>query len=282
MIPAPGLNGLLDGAVAAVRQHRSTPPLIGVVLGSGLGAFGDTLDGVVKVPYADIPKMPMSRVVGHAGNLCLGSVEGVEVACMQGRVHLYEGHEPERVVFGVRLLAKLGCKAVLLTNAAGGVHASMRPGDLMLIVDHINLTGRSPLMGPNIDSMGERFPDMSQAYDPGLCDAARKAALEVGVALKEGVYQANLGPSYETPAEIRMARAIGADAVGMSTVPEVIALRHMKVRTAAISCITNLAAGISLTPLNHKEVEQIARLTRDAFVRLLSRWVRLSAVEVAK
>jgi purine-nucleoside phosphorylase len=282
MIPAPGLNGLLDQAVDAVRQHRNIPPLIGVVLGSGLGAFGDTLDGQVKVPYADIPKMPMSRVAGHAGNLCLGAVEGVEVACMQGRVHLYEGHEPERVVFGVRLLAKLGCRAVLLTNAAGGVHPSMRAGDLMLIVDHINLTGRNPLMGPNMDSMGERFPDMSQAYDAGLCDAARKAAIEVGVALKEGVYQANLGPSYETPAEVRMARAIGADAVGMSTVPEVIALRHMKVRTAAVSCITNLAAGISLTPLNHKEVEHTARLTRDAFVRLLARWVRLSAVEVAR
>jgi purine-nucleoside phosphorylase len=200
---------------------------------------------------------------------------------MQGRVHLYEGHEPERVVFGVRMLASLGCKAVLLTNAAGGVHPSMRPGDLMLIIDHINLTGRNPLHGPNIDSMGERFPDMSQAYDPGLCEAARKAAAETGVSLREGVYLANLGPSYETPAEIRMARSLGADAVGMSTVPEVIALRHMKIRTAAISCITNLAAGISPTPLDHKEVELTAKRTRDAFVKLLTRWVRLSAAVVS-
>jgi purine-nucleoside phosphorylase len=280
MNSAPGLGGLLDQAVTAVRQRSSRQPLVGVVLGSGLGAFGDTLGELVKVPYADIPKMPVSRVVGHAGNLCLGSVEGVEVACMQGRVHLYEGHEPERVVFGVRLLARLGCKAVLLTNAAGGVHPSFRAGDLMLIIDHINLTGRNPLHGPNIDSLGDRFPDMSHAYDPGLCEAARKAALEVSVALREGVYLANLGPSYETPAEIRMARTMGADAVGMSTVPEVIALHHMRVRTAAISCITNLAAGISATPLDHKEVEHTAQLTRDAFVRLLARWVRLSAAEV--
>jgi purine-nucleoside phosphorylase len=280
MNSATGLGGLLDQAVAAVRQHRDRPPLVGVVLGSGLGAFGDSLGALLKIPFADIPHMPMSRVVGHAGNLCLGTIEGVEVACMQGRVHLYEGHDPERVVFGVRLLAKLGCKAVLLTNAAGGVHPSMRPGDLMLIIDHINLTGRNPLLGPNIDSFGERFPDMSHAYDPGLCEAARKAAAETGVSLREGVYLANLGPSYETPAEIRMSRSLGADAVGMSTVPEVIALRHMKVPTAAISCITNLAAGISPTPLNHKEVELTAQRTRDAFVKLLARWVRLGAAVV--
>jgi purine-nucleoside phosphorylase len=280
MIPSPDLGGLLDQAVAAVRLRHQPAPLIGVVLGSGLGAFGDTLDQLVKIPYADIPDMPTSRVVGHAGNLCMGSLQGVQVACMQGRVHLYEGHEPERVVFGVRLLARLGCKAVLLTNAAGGVHPSLQAGDLMLIVDHINLTGRNPLHGPNHDSMGERFPDMSQAYDPKLGEAARLAATQTGVSLKEGVYLANLGPSYETPAEIRMARTMGADAVGMSTVPEVIALRHMRVRTAAISCITNLAAGISPTPLNHAEVEQTAKRTRNAFVKLLSRWVQLTAAEV--
>jgi purine-nucleoside phosphorylase len=279
MLSTTGLSGLLDQAVATVRQARAAQPALGVVLGSGLGAFADTLGALVKVPYADIPKMPVSRVAGHAGNLCLGTVEGVEVACMQGRVHLYEGHEPERVVFGVRLLARLGCKAVLLTNAAGGIHPCLRPGDLMLIVDHINLTGRNPLLGPNPDALGDRFPDMSEAYDRGLAGLARRAALEVGVALKEGVYLANLGPAYETPAEVRMARALGADAVGMSTVPEVIALRHMRVRTAAVSCITNLAAGISPTPLCHAEVEQTATRTREQFVRLLTRWVELTGAE---
>jgi purine-nucleoside phosphorylase len=273
---------LLEQAASAVKTRRSQPPLVGVVLGSGLGAFGNTLEDLVKVPYSEIPGMPVSTVVGHAGNLCLGRVQGVEVACMQGRVHLYEGHDPERVVFGVRMLARLGCKAVLLTNAAGGVHPSLFPGSLMLILDHINMTGRNPLVGPNDESLGARFPDMSRAYDPGLCQAARHAASDVGVSLREGIYQANLGPTYETPAEIRMAKAIGADAVGMSTVPEIIALSHMKVRTAAISCITNLAAGISPTPLDHKEVETIAVQTRDVFVKLLTRWVVLSAKEVGQ
>lgn len=281
MVAGVEVLGMLDEAVEMIRRRRSRPPLVGVVLGSGLGAFGDTLRELTKIPYAEIPNMPVSRVVGHAGNLCLGKVENVEVACMQGRVHTYEGHELERVVFGVRLMARLGCKAVLLTNAAGGIHPSMRAGDLMLIVDHINFMGRNPLVGPNDSAMGDRFPDMTEAYDRKLCDAARRAAIDVGVALREGVYQANLGPTYETPAEIRMARALGADAVGMSTVPEVIALRHMRVRTAAISCITNLAAGISTTPLDHKEVEETAQRTKDGFVGLLSRWVQLSAAEVA-
>lgn len=276
-----GTVGLLDEAATAVRKHRSQAPALGVVLGSGLGAFGDTLEDRVRIPYADIPRMPVSRVVGHAGVLSLGRVDDVEVACMQGRVHLYEGHEAERVVFGVRLLARLGCQAVLITNAAGGVHPSLRPGDLMLIVDHINLTGRNPLAGPNVDALGPRFPDMSEAYDRGLRDIARQAARVEGLSLHEGVYLANFGPAYETPAEVRMARTLGADAVGMSTVPEVIALRHMGVRTAAISCITNLAAGISPEPLDHKEVEEVANRTRDDFVRLIRRWVLLASKEIA-
>lgn len=255
-------------------------PVIGVVLGSGLGAFGDTLDGLVRVPYADVPHMPSSSVVGHAGNLCIGSVRGVPLACLQGRVHLYEGHPPDRVTFGVRLLAALGCRAVLLTNAAGGIHAAMSPGDLMLIADHLNLTARNPLVGPNDDALGKRFPDLSQAYDPAIAESARRAAKERGVGLRDGVYACVLGPSYETPAEIRMLRTLGADAVGMSTVPEVIALRHAGVRVGAISCITNLAAGISPTPLDHSEVEAIARQTRDVFVGVLTRWVELVHAEV--
>ncbi|HNS95527.1 MAG TPA: purine-nucleoside phosphorylase [Polyangiaceae bacterium] len=275
------ITGLLDEAVSAIRRVHAQRPTIGVVLGSGLGAFGDTLEDASRIGYQDIPNMPMSRVVGHAGVLSLGRVENVPVACMQGRVHLYEGHEPERVVFGVRMLARLGCEAVLITNAAGGVHPSLLAGDLMLIIDHINMTGRNPLVGPNIDEFGTRFPDMTEAYDRGLCEVARKAARIEGISLHEGVYQANLGPTYETPAEIRMARTLGADAVGMSTVPEVIALRHMQVRTAAISCITNLAAGISSHPLDHKEVEQVANRTRADFVRLIRRFVILSAQEIA-
>jgi purine-nucleoside phosphorylase len=189
-------------------------------------------------------------------------------------VHLYEGHEPERVVFGVRLLAKLGCRAVLLTNAAGGIDPSFAPGDLMLVVDHLNLTGKNPLAGVNDAELGPRFPDMSDVYDPELSDAARASAQALGITLREGVYAALLGPSYETPAEIRMLRGFGANAVGMSTVPEAIALRHMGVRAAAISCITNLAAGLSPTKLDHAEVEATAKATREKFVALLSGWVK--------
>lgn len=278
---SPSITQQLDQAVELVRSRHAAAPTIGVVLGSGLGAFGDTLSDLAKVPYADIPFMPVSRVVGHAGNLCLGQTGGVEVACMQGRVHLYEGHAPDRVVFGVRLLARLGCKAVLLTNAAGGIHPGFAPGDLMLIVDHINLTGRNPLLGDNDDRLGTRFPDMTEAYDRRLRDVARSAARAERISLHEGVYLANLGPAYETPAEVRMARTLGADAVGMSTVPEVIALRHMRVPVAAVSCITNLAAGISTTPLDHKEVEDVAKRTREDFVRLVSRWVSLAAQELS-
>lgn len=268
---------LLDEAAAAVRARSPVAPEIGVVLGSGLGAFGDTLAGLVKVPYGEIPHMPVSTVVGHAGNLCLGSVNGARVACLQGRVHLYEGHEPSRVVFGVRLLARLGCRAVLLTNAAGGIDAAFSPGDLMLISDHLNLMGKNPLIGPNEDALGTRFPDMTEAYDLHLREAARDAAKETGVKLHQGVYAGLLGPAYETPAEVRMIRSLGAHAVGMSTVPEVLALRHMGVSVAAISCITNVAAGLSDQKLDHAEVETTAKRTRDRFVALLSAWISRAA-----
>jgi len=268
-------------AAAHVAKLGAPEPRIGVVLGSGLGAFGDTLSGLVKVPYTEIPHLPRSTVAGHAGNLCLGSVGSAPVACLQGRVHLYEGHEPARVTFGVRLLAALGCRAVVLTNAAGGIASELSPGDLMLIVDHLNLTAKNPLIGSNDDALGTRFPDLSQAYDLAICDAARRAAKERGVTLREGVYACLLGPTYETPAEIRMLRTLGADAVGMSTVPEVIALRHGGIRVGAMSCITNLAAGISPTPLDHSEVEAIAKQTRETFVGVLGRWVELAAAEVA-
>lgn len=265
----------LEESVRAVRTAFSaTPtPTLGVVLGSGLGPFADTLQNLTRVPYAAIPHFATSRVVGHAGNLCFGSVSDVSVVCMQGRVHLYEGHSIDSVVHGVRTMAKLGVRAVLLTNAAGGVDPSWSQGDLMLVLDHLNLTGMSPLLGPNLDSLGPRFPDMSSAYDEKLCDALRGVAKRAKLPLREGVYAGLLGPSYETPAEVRMVRMLGAHAVGMSTVVEVIALRHMGVPVGALSCITNLAAGISKTPLDHKEVEETARAKRAELATLLTGWI---------
>jgi purine-nucleoside phosphorylase len=260
-------------AAAFIAERLGERPRVGVVLGSGLGAFADQLQSPSKIPYADIPDMPRSSVVGHAGNFCTGTQASVPVACLQGRAHVYEGNSHARSVFGVRLLAELGCRVVLLTNAAGGIHEGFSPGDLMLITDHLNLMGDNPLSGPNYGS-GPRFPDLSQAYDLELQQAAREAARSAGIPLREGVYAAMLGPSYETPAEIRMLRTLGADAVGMSTVPEVIALRQMGIKVGAMSCITNLAAGISKQLLDHSEVEATARRSRDAFTAVLSGWVR--------
>jgi len=267
-------------AAAFVAERSPMPPRVGLVLGSGLGGFADDLNEATRISYAEIPEMPRPLVVGHAGNLCLGSVAGVRVACLQGRSHLYEGHSQARAVFGVRLLAELGCRVVLLSNAAGGIQPSFAPGDLMLITDHLNLMGDNPLRGPNFEG-GPRFPDLSQAYDANLQASAREAARSAGVTLREGVYAAMLGPSYETPAEIRMLRTLGADAVGMSTVPEVIALRQIGVRVGAMSCITNLAAGISKQPLDHSEVEATARLARSAFSQVLSGWVALAGAAVS-
>jgi purine-nucleoside phosphorylase len=264
----------LDETVRAIRSRQpSFAPKVGVVLGSGLGAFGDSLEGLSKVPYAELPHMPQSRVVGHAGNLCFGHARGVPVVCMQGRVHLYEGHPVNAVVHGVRTMAKLGVSAVLLTNAAGGVELSWSAGDLMLVVDHLNLTGTSPLIGPNDESLGPRFPDMSNAYDESLRTALKDVAKRAGITLREGVYAGLLGPTYETPAEVRMLRGLGAHAVGMSTVTEVIALRHMGVRVGALSCITNMAAGITKATLNHAEVEETARARRSELLALLGGWI---------
>lgn len=267
------LSSRLEETVRAVRAKTSLTPRVGLVLGSGLGAFGDTLDDLVKVPFHELPHLPQSKVVGHSGNLCFGKVGGVPVVCMQGRVHLYEGHPVESVVHGARTMAKLGVRAVLVTNAAGGIEASWTPGDLMLISDHLNLTGQNPLVGPNDDTLGPRFPDMTTAYDPELRAIAHKVAKDAGFSLREGVYAGLLGPTYETPAEIRMLRTMGAHAVGMSTVLETIALRHMGVKVGALSCITNLAAGISKTELNHAEVEEIAKAARERLMTLLRGWI---------
>lgn len=267
------VSARLEETVEAVRLQVSFTPKVGLVLGSGLGAFADTLEDLVKVPYSEIPHLPASKVVGHAGNLCFGKVGGVPVIAMQGRVHLYEGHPIWQVVHGVRVMAKLGASAVLVTNAAGGLEADWAPGDLMVITDHLNLMKKHPLVGPNDDALGTRFPDMTEAYDAGLRAMVAEVAKESGIALRHGVYAGLDGPSYETPAEIRMFKILGAQAVGMSTVPEVIALRHMRTRVAALSCITNLAAGISKTPLDHKEVEETARARRADLEKLLRGWI---------
>lgn len=269
----PTVSQRLDETVAAVRSKVSIQPKIGLVLGSGLGAFADTLEGLVKIPYAELPHLPASKVVGHAGNLCFGSIGGVPVIAMQGRVHLYEGHPVWQVVHGVRVMARLGVSAVLLTNAAGGLEASWAPGDLMVIRDHLNLMTAHPLIGPNEEKLGTRFPDMTNAYDPELRAMVEEVGREEEIALREGVYAGLMGPSYETPAEIRMFKILGAQAVGMSTVPEVIALRHMGKRVGALSCVTNLAAGISPVPLDHKEVEETARARRADLERLLRGWI---------
>lgn len=267
------LSARVDETVAAIRQRTPSAPRIGVVLGSGLGGFADALEGLVKIPYAELPHLPSSSVLGHAGNFCFGRVSGVEVACMQGRVHYYEGHAMEAVVHGARTLARLGVSAVLLTNSSGGLDPSWAPGDMMLVTDHVNLMGVNPLLGPNDDALGPRFPDMTHAYDAALCDALRSVAKREKLVLREGVYLACTGPTYETSAEVTMMQRLGGHAVGMSTVPEVIALRHMGVRVGALSCITNLGAGLSKTPLSHHEVEAMARSRRPELLKLLAGWV---------
>ncbi len=261
------LHTRLSYALAWVRGKTDQPPAAGVVLGSGLGAIADRLEKAVVVPYEEIPYFPVSRVPGHPGRLVLGELRdggaAVQVAVMQGRVHAYEGWALEDVAFGARVLCGLGAKALLLTNAAGGVHPSLAPGDLVRIVDHLNLSGQNPLTGENDDRLGLRFPDLSDAYDPRLGALLDEVARERGVALRTGVYACMAGPSYETPAEVRMLRALGADVVGMSTVPEVIAARHMGVPVVAVSVVTNLAAGLARKPLSHAEVAETAARVED-------------------
>jgi purine-nucleoside phosphorylase len=259
----------LDETVNAVRTKTKAKPKIGLVLGSGLGPFADTLSNLVKIPYGEIPHLPSSKVAGHSGNLCFGDVEDVPFVCMQGRVHLYEGHPVWQVVHGARTMARLGVSCVLLTNAAGGLEPSWNAGDLMVITDHINLQYYHPLIGPNDDALGTRFPDMTTAYDADLQRTIHDVGRAEKILLRDGIYAGLVGPAYETPAEIRMLQILGAHAVGMSTVPEVVALRHMRMRVGAISCITNLAAGIAKGELDHKEVEETAKTRRADLARLL-------------
>ncbi|MBI5367532.1 MAG: purine-nucleoside phosphorylase [Planctomycetes bacterium] len=262
----------LDETVAAV-QRRAAPaaPRIAIVLGSGLGGLVERLTGAVAIPYADLPHWPVSTVQGHAGKLVFGALAGRPIVALQGRAHYYEGYDIRETTYPIRVLARLGVRVLLVTNSAGSATKEMRPGDLMLIADHINLLGQNPLRGPNADELGPRFPDLSAAYDPELADLAERAALDEGVPLKRGVYLATPGPSYETPAEVRMMRLLGADAIGMSTVQETIVARHMGLRVLGISCITNMACGIAGHPLSHDEVIETGRRVADAFSRLLAR-----------
>ncbi len=263
----------VEAAAAAVRSRCGALPQTAIVLGSGLGDFADTLTDAVSIPYEDLPHWPASKVVGHAGRLVVGTVAGgvagKRVAALAGRAHVYEGHGLERVVFATRVMGRLGVRQIILTNAAGGINTGFAQGALMIIDDHINLMGTNPLVGPNDDRLGPRFPDMTEVYSTRLRALAEAAAKARGVAVTHGVYAALQGPSYETPAEIRYLRTSGADAVGMSTVPEAIAARHMGVEVLGISCITNMAAGILPQPLQHDEVLETARRVRGAFVSLL-------------
>jgi purine-nucleoside phosphorylase len=243
--------------------------VIGVVLGSGLGAFADTLDDAIETPYSAIPDWPVSTAVGHAGKLVEGRIGDTSVIVLAGRAHLYEGYSAHQVTFGIRELARRGVKSIVLTNAAGGINEKYRPGDLVLISDHINLLGVNPLTGPNDNALGPRFPDMSEAYSRQYREIAKHAGHELGIVLDEGVYVAVPGPSYETPAEIRYMRTIGADLVGMSTVPETIVANHMGMKVLAISCVTNAAAGILPQKLVHEDVLETGARVRDTLVKLL-------------
>jgi purine-nucleoside phosphorylase len=242
---------------------------VAVVLGSGLGDFAGHLGGALTIPYGDIPHFPASRVMGHAGKLVLGTLAGKKVLALSGRVHVYEGHDMETVTFAVRTIGRLGVPRLILTNAAGGISPNCARGALMVIDDHINLIGQNPLVGPNDDRFGLRFPDMTYVYSPRLRAIADEAAKAIGVPIQHGVYIAVLGPSYETPAEIRAFQTLGADAVGMSTVPEAIAARHMGVEVLGISCITNAAAGVFPEPLHHSEVMETTQQVKGQFIALL-------------
>jgi len=260
---------LADTAAQLILRRTPLRPTIGLVLGSGLGAFADSLTEPTRVPYSDIPSFPQSTAIGHAGRMVIGKAGNIAVAAMQGRVHQYEGYSAQQVAFPIRVFARMGIKSVILTNAAGGINLSYSQGALVLLSDHINLQGTNPLVGPNDERFGVRFPDMTHTYSRSYRKIAREEAALLNVTLHEGVYAALLGPSYETPAEIEYLRRIGADLVGMSTVAEVIAARHMGLNVLAISCVTNMAAGILDQPLSHAEVMETGERVRTTFEALL-------------
>ena len=259
----------IQEAAEFIKKRVSCRPRIGVILGSGLGVLAAEVENRKSISYSEIPHFPISTVEGHAGQLVFGELGGKEVVLMQGRFHFYEGYNMQQVVFPVRVMNKLGIEMLIVTNAAGGINRDFNPGDLMIIVDHINLMGNNPLVGPNYDDIGPRFPDMSEAYDPGLIKIAEGIAEREDLGWQKGVYVSLSGPNYETPAEVRYLRIIGGDAVGMSTVPEVIVANHAGIRVLGISCVTNMAAGVLKQKLHHQEVMETAERVRDQFITLV-------------
>ncbi len=264
----------IETAAAFVRTRSKVTPDLGIILGSGLGALADAIRAEAVIPYAQIPGFAPTTVEGHAGNFILGHLQGKAVVAMQGRVHYYEGHSLADTAFPVRVTRKLGARVLLVSNAAGGLNRQWKAGDLMIITDHINFMGANPLMGPNDPALGPRFPDMSQAYDPALIALTEQAAVAEGILIRTGVYVGVHGPSYETPAELRMLRGWGADAVGMSTVPEVIAARHMGMRVLGITAITDMATGEKIATVTHEEVMAVAKKIEPMFVRLVKHIVK--------
>lgn len=264
------LTTRIDNAVSYIRSRTDAEPEFGMILGSGLGDFADTLENRLVIPFSEIPDFPAATVPGHVGAFVFGTKHGRSIVCLQGRIHYYEGHPMSLLSMPVRMMAKLGVKLLVLTNAAGGVNKDYRPGDLMLITDHINFSGGNPLIGPHEPEFGPRFPDVSDLYSSALRLKIKLAAVEAGIGLRQGVYMMFSGPSYETPAEIRMARILGADAVGMSTVPEAIVAAQCGIKCLGISCITNLAAGVSPNKLSHQEVMETAAMVHDKFHSLLN------------
>lgn len=263
------LYNKLKEAADYIVEKLEVKPEIGLILGSGLGGIADQIEYAEHYSYADIPHFPVSTVEGHAGKLVIGTLEGKKVVAMQGRFHYYEGYKMEEVTFPVRVMKLLGVEKLIVTNAAGAVNKSFNPGDLMLISDQLNLTGDNPLIGRNLNEFGTRFPDMSNAYDRNLRDKVREIAKSLDISLQEGVYAAMSGPTYETPAEVRMVRILGGDAVGMSTVPEVIIAVHSGIKVVGISCMTNMASGILDQPLNHEEVVETSTRVRETFINLM-------------
>lgn len=263
------LQEKITAAAEYIRQKIDQTPTVGMVLGSGLGDFADTLENPVRISYGEIPNFPQPTVEGHSGAFVFGTKQGKFVVALQGRLHYYEGFTQQEITLPIRVLAALGTKLLLLTNAAGGVNLGFKPGDLMLISDHINYSGANPLIGPNLEAFGPRFPDMSDLYTASLRAAIKEKAARAGIGLREGVYAMYSGPNYETPAEIRMFRTMGADAVGMSTVPEALVAGHSGLQVVGISCITNMAAGVLPVKLNHAEVVETAAKVHDLFHKLV-------------
>jgi purine-nucleoside phosphorylase len=263
----------IQEATSFIQTITKVKPKVGLILGSGLGVYVDQIEDQVIIPYEDIPHFHKTTVEGHQGRLIIGKVKGVDVAVLQGRYHVYEGHELNDVVLPTRVLCLLGAESMILTNAAGGINPDYVPGDLVYITDHINMTGRNPLVGPNISELGPRFPDMTQAYDIELRELIKTSAKAVGFDIKGGVYAQMLGPTYETPAEINMLRVIGGDLVGMSTIPECIAANHLGIKVAGISCVTNLAAGVGHEKLKHEDVKEVAKIAMQKFSDLLTELV---------